>query len=59
LAFLVTGALIAPIVAHIVLHLELTMRGDELPPVAEDRGGAQPFQRYVRESRHPARLAPR
>ena len=38
LAFLVTGALIAPVVAHIVLHLELTMRGDELPPVAEDRG---------------------
>jgi hypothetical protein len=59
LAFLVTGALIAPIVAHIILHIELTMRGNELPPVAEDRGGAKPFHRYARESRHPARLAPR
>jgi len=37
LVFLLTGALIAPIVAHFVLHFELTMRGDELPPVAEDR----------------------
>jgi hypothetical protein len=59
LAFLVTGALIAPIVAHIVLHLELTMRGDELPPVAEDREGAKPFHTHVSESRHAARLAPR
>jgi hypothetical protein len=59
LAFLVTGALTAPIVAHIVLHLELTMRGDELPPVAEDRRGAKPLYSYVPESRHPARLAPR
>jgi hypothetical protein len=33
-AFLVTGSLVAPVIAHIVLHVELTMRGDELPPAA-------------------------
>lgn len=33
-AFLLTGSVIAPIVAHIVLHTELKMRGDELPPVS-------------------------
>ena len=33
-AFLLTNSVIAPIVAHIVLHTELTMRGDELPPVS-------------------------
>jgi hypothetical protein len=58
-AFLVTGALIAPIVPHIVLHLELTMRGDELPPVAQARGDATPFHTRPHETRHPARLASR
>jgi len=33
-AFLITGSLVAPIIAHIVLHIELTTRGDELPPAA-------------------------
>ena len=31
-AFLVTGNVLAPIVAHIVLHGLLLLRGDELPP---------------------------
>jgi hypothetical protein len=39
MAFLVTGSLAAPIVAHVVLHIELTMHGDELPPVAVARVG--------------------
>jgi hypothetical protein len=32
IAFLVTGSVIAPIVAHIILHCQLLLRGDELPP---------------------------
>jgi hypothetical protein len=32
LAFLVTGSVIAPIVAHVVLHAQLSIRGVELPP---------------------------
>jgi hypothetical protein len=32
IAFLATGSVLAPIVAHIVLHGQLLMRGDELPP---------------------------
>jgi hypothetical protein len=32
LAFLVTGSVLAPIVAHIILHGQLLLRGDELPP---------------------------
>jgi hypothetical protein len=32
LAFLLTGNVLAPILAHIVLHGQLTLRGDELPP---------------------------
>ena len=39
MAFLVTGSLAAPILAHVVLHIELTMHGDELPPVAVARVG--------------------
>jgi hypothetical protein len=31
-AFLTTGNALAPIVAHIVLHGQLLLRGDELPP---------------------------
>jgi hypothetical protein len=34
-AFLFTGNLFAPIVAHIVLHVELTFRGQELPPASQ------------------------
>jgi hypothetical protein len=33
LAFLLTGTVIAPIVAHVALHLEMTLHGSELPPV--------------------------
>lgn len=32
IAFLVTGSVLAPIVAHIILHGQLLLRGDELPP---------------------------
>jgi uncharacterized membrane protein len=35
LAFLVTGSIVAPVVAHILLHCQLTLRGDEMPPVRE------------------------
>lgn len=33
IAFLATGSVLAPIVAHIVLHSQLLIRGAELPPV--------------------------
>ncbi|HEX6580753.1 MAG TPA: hypothetical protein VF195_07770 [Actinomycetota bacterium] len=32
LAFLLTGNVLAPVLAHIVLHGQLTLRGDEMPP---------------------------
>jgi hypothetical protein len=32
-AFLLTGSLLAPVVAHIVLHGQMLLRGAELPPV--------------------------
>ena len=32
IAFLLTGNVLAPVVAHIVLHAELILRGDEMPP---------------------------
>jgi len=32
-AFLITANVLAPVVAHIVLHTELTMHGTEMPPV--------------------------
>jgi hypothetical protein len=37
LAFLLTGNVLAPIVAHIVLHCQLALRGNEIPPVSEVR----------------------
>jgi hypothetical protein len=37
LAFLLTGNVLAPIVADIVLHCQLTLRGNEMPPVSEVR----------------------
>jgi TRAP-type C4-dicarboxylate transport system permease large subunit len=37
LAFLLTGNVLAPVVAHIVLHTQLTLRGNEMPPVGETR----------------------
>jgi hypothetical protein len=33
-AFLLTGNVLAPVVAHIVLHFQLILRGSEMPPVA-------------------------
>lgn len=32
-AFLVTGNVLAPVVAHIALHFQLILRGSEMPPV--------------------------
>ena len=37
LAFLLTGNVLAPIVAHILLHSQLTLRGNEMPPASEIR----------------------
>jgi hypothetical protein len=37
LAFLVTGSVLAPVVAHVVLHGQLVMRGAELPPAIRSR----------------------
>jgi hypothetical protein len=34
-AFLLTGNVLAPIVAHIVLHWQLTLRGNEMPPKSD------------------------
>jgi len=36
LAFLLTGNVLAPIVAHILLHFQLTLRGNEMPPASDD-----------------------
>ncbi|HET6714867.1 MAG TPA: hypothetical protein VFI59_14295 [Actinomycetota bacterium] len=45
-AFLLTGNALAPIVAHIVLHWQLTLRGNELPPASgsslEPAGSGRP-----------------
>ena len=38
LAFLLTGSVWAPVVAHILLHGQLIMRGVELPPADEPSG---------------------
>jgi len=49
LAFLLTGNLLAPIVAHIVLHGQMVVRGIEMPPAERARlmpggaGGAAPL----------------
>lgn len=37
LAFLLTGNVLAPLVAHIMLHIQLTLRGNEMPPAREAR----------------------
>jgi hypothetical protein len=37
LAFLLTGNVLAPIVAHILLHWQLTLHGNEMPPSSEIR----------------------
>ena len=41
LAFLLTGNVLAPVIAHVLLHTQLTLRGNEMPPVA-DAGLAPP-----------------
>jgi hypothetical protein len=50
LAFLLTGSIVAPVVAHIFLHCQLTLRGDEMPPVYETevRIGAAPLSGGIR-----------
>lgn len=37
LAFLLTGNVLAPVVAHPMLHTQLTLRGNEMPLGAETR----------------------
>ena len=39
LAFLLTGNVLAPMVAHIVLHAQMILRGVELPPASDTRLG--------------------
>jgi hypothetical protein len=41
-AFLATGNAVAPIIAHIVLHGELLIRGQELPPAVPRQAALQP-----------------
>jgi len=52
LAFLLTGNVLAPIVAHISLHTQLTLRGIEMPPVS------QPESLSVGAGRAPVAEAP-
>ena len=53
-AFLLTGNMLAPVVAHIVLHGQLTLRGHEMPPTSHTEpasfgaGGAFWFPRERR-----------
>lgn len=47
LAFLLSGNVLAPILAHIVLHGQLTLRGEEMPP-----------SRGSQESRRGGRITP-
>jgi hypothetical protein len=47
LAFVLTGNVLAPVVAHVLLHGQLTLRGDEMPPSGASResgraGGVTP-----------------
>jgi hypothetical protein len=37
IAYVLTGAVAAPVIAHIVLHIQLTMHGTELPPARRVR----------------------
>lgn len=49
LAYVITGSVLAPVIAHIVLHIQLTMHGTELPPAktieAPRRGKREVYQR--------------
>ena len=42
MAFLFTGNVLAPVVAHIVLHVQLTFRGEEMPPARHAAGALTP-----------------
>lgn len=58
LAFLLTGNVLAPIVAHIVLHWQMAFRGVELPPEAGSRAtpGVEPqTASWMPEALAPAR----
>jgi hypothetical protein len=54
LAFLLTGNVLAPIVAHILLHWQLTLRGHEMPPASE----ARPVSPVPRSARRPEAPVP-
>jgi hypothetical protein len=56
MAFLITGNVLAPIVAHIVLHWQLTLRGNELPPVS-DASLEPPGAVRLRPTKAPVRVA--
>ena len=47
LAFLLTGSVLAPVIAHIALHAQLVLAGNELPP--ESRSEALPADRRPNE----------
>jgi hypothetical protein len=53
LAFLLTGSIAAPVVAHILLHSQMIMRGVELPPAR--RREAPPIETTYKE-RVPAKV---
>jgi hypothetical protein len=53
-AFLLTGNVLAPIVAHIVLHVQLTLRGNEMPP-ASNTQAESPDASHLRLTRAPVR----
>ena len=55
LAFLLTGNVLAPIVAHIVLHGELTLRGIEMPPTSHPEPVSSPAQAARGSPRSPHR----
>jgi hypothetical protein len=42
-AFLLTGNVLAPILAHVLLHWQLTLRGNEMPPASGDAQQARGF----------------
>jgi hypothetical protein len=47
LAFLLTGSVLAPVIAHILLHTQMIFRGVEMPPAAETPA-AEPSRPEVR-----------
>jgi hypothetical protein len=59
LAFLLTGNLLAPVMAHIVLHAQMVVRGIEMPPAERAHltpvGASQPASLAARSKRAAAR----